>query len=164
MKKALIIIALTLFSAQLFAQQAKQVNPPIKGIGVVIKKNPGSGASIILNPTPEGRANFSLSEEGNLTIKMTDLLVSSQRAPVKGLKVGLSKNPSFAIIARAVSDENGEVEFKNLAPGDYAIEITESGKSELLPIFDRWGNKQGTKTPAKGVQKTEVKTDLYKKQ
>ena len=94
---------------------------------------------------------------------MQDLSVSSQGGPVKGVKVGLSKNPPYAIIARAVSDENGEVEFKNLAPGDYAIERTESGKSELLPVRDMGDMKPGTKTPAKGVQKTEVKKDLYKK-
>ena len=92
------------------------------------------------------------------------MVISPFHDMIPPLKLKIFLNPSFAIIARAVSDENGEVEFKNLAPGDYAIEITESGKSELLPIFDRWGNKQGTKTPAKGVQKTEVKTDLYKKQ
>jgi hypothetical protein len=136
MKKAIIIFALTLFSAQLFAQAVNQA-PPIPGIGLVVKKNPGGGASIVLNPTPEGRTNFSLSEAGDYTVNVQSLSsVSLQGGPVRAVKVGLSKNPPNAIIARCVSDDNGDVEFKNLAPGDYAIEITESGKTGLLPVRD----------------------------
>jgi hypothetical protein len=148
MKKALIIFALTLFSAQLFAQQ---VNPQVKGVGVVVKKNPGSGASIVLNPTPEGRTNFSLSEAGNYTVNVQSL--STPGTGVRAVKVGLSKNPPYSIIARAVSDDNGEVEFKKLAPGDYAIEITESGKTGLLPVIDIGAMKPRTKTPAKAATK-----------
>ena len=152
MKKALIIFALTLFSAQLFAQAVNQL-PPVRGVGVVVKRNPGSGASIVLNPTPEGRTNFSLSEAGDYTVNVQDLSVSLQGGPVKGIKIGLSKNPPNAIIARGVSDENGEMEFKNLTPGDYTIELTESGKTGLLPVRDIGAMKPRTKTPAKAATK-----------
>jgi Prealbumin-like fold domain len=155
MKKAFVIIALLICSAQVFAQQ----NPPVKGVGVVVKRNPnGTGSHIVLNPTPEGRTNFSLSEAGNYTVNVQSLSsVSLQGGSVKGVKVGLSKNPPNAIIATGVSDDNGDVEFKNLAPGDYAIEVTESGKPDkLLPITDISAKTKGInkKPPTKALDES----------
>lgn len=135
MKKIFAIIALIIFSEQLFAQAASQL-PPVKGIGIVVKKNPGSGASMVLNPTPEGRLAFSLTEAGDYTVNVQDLNVANQGGPIKGVKVSLGKNPPGAIIARGVSNDSGEVEFKNLTLGDYTIELTESGKTGLIPIQD----------------------------
>ncbi len=100
MKKTAFIISLLLVSAQLFAQQ---VNPPIKGIGIVVKKNPGSGVSMVLNPTSEGRLAFSLTEAGDYTVNVQSLSVANQGGPIKGVKVSLGKNPPGVIIKRVAS-------------------------------------------------------------
>jgi predicted RNA-binding Zn-ribbon protein involved in translation (DUF1610 family) len=105
--------------------------PPVKGIGIVVKKNPGSGASRTLSPTNEnGVTEFKITEKGNYVFTFTELPINTgdingqnkdRRTGIKGVKVGLGKNPSGTIVAIANPNEKGEIEYKNLNKGSYYI-------------------------------------------
>jgi hypothetical protein len=120
-------------------EQAAPQNPPVKGIGVVVKKNPGSGASIQSVTNTEGVTTFEITENGNytftLTLPTTNAVVAKGAGTgVRAVKVGLGKNPPGAIIAYQVPNENGEVSFNSLAPGSYFIKIEAAEKAETMPV------------------------------
>lgn len=118
------------------ATKTEQYTPPVKGVGVVIKKNPGSGASKISGSTnAQGETTIEITEKGNysFTVKsQTDLVnvnnqVKTKGGPVKGVKVALGKNPSGNIIAVAPTNDKGEIEFEDLEPGSYKVVVLTDG-------------------------------------
>jgi hypothetical protein len=112
--------------------------PPVKGIGLVVKKSNG-GASIPSVTNNEGVTSFEITENGNyiftVTLPTTNGVVAKGAGTgVKGVKVGLGKNPSGVIIAYQVPNENGEVSFNSLTPGSYFIKIEAAEKAETMPV------------------------------
>ena len=117
---------------------AAQVNPAIKGVGVVVKKNPGGGANMVLAPTDaNGESTLTISKKGNYTFTITAPSASSNKAqggPVKGVKVILGKNPPNGPVAMALPNEKGEVVFKNLPVGNYWVTVvTNDNTQESIP-------------------------------
>lgn len=122
------------------ATKTEQVSPPVKGVGVVIKKNPGSGASKISGSTnAQGETTIEITEKGNYTVKIqhpnanndgtgnTQAITKGLGNGVKGVKVALGKNPSGNIIAVASTNDKGEIEFKDLEPGSYKVVVLTDG-------------------------------------
>jgi hypothetical protein len=120
-------------------EQAAPQNPPVRGIGVVVKKNPGSGASIQSVTNNEGVTSFEITENGNYTFTVTLPTTNAETAQgpgsgVRAVKVGLSKNPPYAIIGYADTNENGEVSFNNLTAGSYKITIVKAEQAVTMPV------------------------------
>jgi hypothetical protein len=84
--------------------------PPIKAVGIVVKKNPGTGANRAVPTDKDGIADITITERGNyiftfVTLKKPDGTAQSgsdvkrvfnQGGSVKGVKVALGKNPPGA--------------------------------------------------------------------
>ena len=114
----------------------EQVNPAIKGVGVVVKKNPGGGANITVAPTNEkGETEVTFTEKGNYIFTLTNPVKPNSKTlntlgvGVQGVKIGLGKNPSGAIIKTSTPNEKGEVEFKDLEIGSYKILIMQGERT-----------------------------------
>ena len=135
MKKINITILLLLLTTLTFAQQAKQL-PPIKGVGIVVKKNPGSGASITLPLTNDkGETEVTIPEKGNYTFTLTkskDVQAKNQGTGVRAVKVGLGKNPPGQVVSYTKINEKGEVEFNDLEKGIYKIVIVKDMDQKVL--------------------------------
>jgi hypothetical protein len=116
-------------------EQAKteQVNPPIKGVGVVVKKNPGGGASRVGTTNEKGEVILTIKETGDYTLILETPKIEgkaeNQGGPVKGVKVGLGKNPPGGSTSFATSNNNGEVVFKNLEVGAYKVVVKKAAQS-----------------------------------
>jgi len=129
---------------------AQQYNPPIKGVGTVVKRNPGSGASKINGLTNEkGETTVEIAEKGNYIITVLQptttgtAMTETNGGPVKGVKMGLGKNPSGKLIATTTTNDKGEAEFKDLEPGSYTIKVQAATK-DCPP---GWYNLNGTCIP-----------------
>lgn len=118
------------------ATKTEQYTPPVKGVGVVIKKNPGSGASKISGSTnAQGETTIEITEKGNysFTVKsQTDLInvnnqVKTQGGPIRGVKIGLGKNPTGVVSRWVAPDKNGDVLFTDLEPGSYKVVVLTDG-------------------------------------
>lgn len=138
MTKKIYLLVLFLFVTGLIGTlNAQPQNPPVKGIGIVVKKKPSNGASRVLAATNDkGVTEFTLTEKGSYIFSLTQPSVGqakTQGGPVQGVKVAMGKNPPGAIIAVAVSNGKGEVEFKDLEPGNYFIKINKDSKAIKMP-------------------------------
>ena len=118
------------------ATKTEQYTPPVKGVGVVIKKNPGSGASKISGSTnAQGETTIEITEKGNysFTVKsQTDLInvnnqVKTKGGPIQGVRIGLAKNPPGIVSRWVVPDKNGDVLFTDLEPGSYKVVVLTDG-------------------------------------
>ena len=114
----------------------EQVNPAVKGIGVVVKRNPGGGANITVTPTNEkGETTVNITEKGNYTFTLSQPtstnggIQKNQGSGLKGVKVGLGKNPPNAITQIVAINDKGETEFKDLEVGNYRVVIMQGEKS-----------------------------------
>jgi len=112
------------------APKTEQVSPPVKGVGTVVKRNPGSGASKISGTTnAQGETTVAITEKGNYVITVLQptptgtAMTETNGGPVKGVKMGLGKNPSGLLVSSQPVNDKGEVEFKDLEPGSYTIKI-----------------------------------------
>lgn len=129
---------------------AQQVTPPVKGVGVVIKKNPGSGASMITGITNlKGETEIVIPEKGNYVVAVLNpcrngyewknghcvpvgdrvpkpqAMTEQNGGPIKGVRIGLGKNPPGPGVAPKMiaANNNGEAEFTNLEPGRYTLKV-----------------------------------------
>jgi hypothetical protein len=70
MKQLKLSFLLCLITIVTFAQTAQrgEQDPPIPGVGVVVKRNPGGGASKAVVTNEKGQANITIKEAGNYTI------------------------------------------------------------------------------------------------
>jgi hypothetical protein len=132
MKKLKITLLLLLLTTITFAQGVNQ-NPPVRGIGIVVKKKPSNGSAIKTKTNEKGEAEFKIKEKGDYVITLTEPNNTAAKTenhgdPIKGVKVGLGKNPPGAVVARATTNDNGEVEFKGLEPGSYYVTLELSGR------------------------------------
>ena len=144
---------------------AAQVNPAVPGVGVVVKKNPGGGANMVLAPTDaNGESTLTISKKGNYTFTITapsaiSNMAANQGGPVKGVKVGLGKNPPNGPVAMALPNEKGEVVFKNLPVGNYWVTVvTNDNTQESIPasmavycLTGKWDKKGNCITPGTGT-------------
>ena len=128
MKKTLIITLIPFFKVltNSYVKEIKQVTPTIKGVGTVVKKNPGSGASKLTAPTDQnGESTVDITEIGNYSIvpvypKSSGVDVAGE--PIRAVKVGLGKSPAGAI-KYAKQEEDGSFSFNGLAMGSYKIVV-----------------------------------------
>lgn len=127
--------------------QAKQA-PPIPGIGVVVKRNPGGGASRVGTTNEKGEIMFSIKEKGDYKIILTydaDVAATGNHASarskgegVKGVKVGLGHNPPGCCnesncCPKKITNDNGEVIFQNLEIGQYQIVVQKADRGTTTP-------------------------------
>ena len=116
------------------ATKTEQVSPPVKGVGVVIKKNPGSGASKISGSTnTQGETTIEITEKGNYTVNAIQPISNStgrteqNGQPIKGVRIGLAKNPPGIVSRWVAPDKNGDVLFTDLEPGSYKVVVLTDG-------------------------------------
>ena len=120
LKKLSILLCCSLLATQSAFAETEQVNPPLPGIGFVIKKNPGSGQRSVPATDAKGQTTVSITEAGDYTFTLTR--AEAQGGAVKGVKVAMGKNPSGRERpVSMVSNAKGEVTFKNLEVGNYTL-------------------------------------------
>lgn len=139
-------------------EQARITGVSIPNVGTVVKKNPGGGASRVGTTNDKGEVIFSIKEKGDYTITLvndsggvgtnnSNAAAMSKGGPVKGVKVGLGKNPTGKLIATNITNDKGEVEFKNLEIGSYTLLVQapcpfahEWKDGKCVPVGDKTTN------------------------
>ncbi len=122
MKKLNITLLLLLLTTITFARGVNAA-PPIKGVGVVVKKNPGSSASKVVTTNNDGEVAIKITQAGDYTFTypMPELLSKDEN-----IKLGLCNNKVGLVDNYYSPNTKGEIEVKNLKPGVYAIKLINS--------------------------------------
>jgi len=124
MKQLKLSFLLCLITIVTFAQTAQrgEQNPPAPGIGIVIKKNPGGGASKVVVTNENGQANITIKEAGNYTIALTQTQGKTAGEPLMGIvvKFGCNVCPKKMTVT---TNEKGEAQLKDLEKGDYTFTV-----------------------------------------
>ncbi len=121
-------------------EQARTASNIIPGVGTVVKKNPGGGASRVGATNDKGEVVFTIKEKGDYTITLVNdgggtatsnnnAAAMSKGGPVQGVKVGLGKNPPGGSTHFATTNDKGEAEFKNLEVGSYKIVVEQADRT-----------------------------------
>ena len=150
MKQLKLSFLLCLITIVTFAQTAQrgEQDPPIPGVGVVVKRNPGGGASKAVVTNENGQANITIKEAGNYTIALTQTQGKTAGEPIPGIIVKGGKNPGGKMMT-VTTNEKGEAALKDLEKGDYTFEV-------LSPNVKTKTDKLNKKQLKKSVQK-----DIY---
>lgn len=124
MKQLKLSFLLCLITIVTFAQTAQrgEQNPPMPGIGIVIKKNPGGGASKAVVTNENGQVNVTIKEAGNYTIALTQTQGKTAGEPLMGIIVKGGKNPGGKMMT-VTTNEKGEAQLKDLEKGDYTFTV-----------------------------------------
>ena len=120
-KLALLLCFITIVTFAQTAERGEQ-NPPMPGIGVVVKKNPGGGASKMVVTNEKGEATLAIKEPGNYTLTVTQTQGKSAGEPLPGLTIKGGKNPGGTWMT-VTTNEKGEAELKGLEKGDYTFTV-----------------------------------------
>ena len=150
MKQVKLSFLLCLITIVTFAQTAQRGEqaPPIPGVGIVIKRNPGGGASKAVVTNEKGQANITIKEAGNYTIALTQTQGKTAGEPIIGIIVKCGKNPGGSLMT-VTTNEKGEAVLNDLEKGDYTFEV-------LSPNVKTKTDKLNKKQLKKSVQK-----DIY---
>jgi hypothetical protein len=130
LKITALAISLTCFSLQGWTQAANL--PPIKGVGIVIKKNPGSGASKLVPTNDEGETVITITAKGNYVLTTPKELLQNNQKPIL---IGLCKNKLGIIESFYTPNKNGEVELNNLVPGNYYLKLINNPEISCPPGY-----------------------------
>ena len=120
-KLALLLCFIIIVTFAQTAQRGEQA-PPVPGIGIVIKKNPGGGASKAVVTNEKGQANITIKEAGNYTIALTQSQGKTAGEPIGGTIVKCGKNPGGSLMT-VTTNEKGEAQLKDLEKGDYTFTV-----------------------------------------
>lgn len=128
-KLALLLCFITIVTFAQTAQRGEQ-NPPMPGIGVVVKKNPGGGASKMVVTNEKGEATLAIKEPGNYTLTLTQTQGKSAGEPLPGLiiKGGCNVCPKRFTVT---TNEKGEADLKDLEKGDYTFTVEQRGSTDV---------------------------------
>lgn len=132
MKQLKLSFLLCLITIVTFAQTAQrgEQNPPAPGIGIVIKKNPGGGASKAVVTNENGQANITIKEAGNYTIVLTQTQGKTAGEPIPNLIIKGGKNPGGKMMT-VTTNEKGEAQLKDLEKGDYTFTVEQPASTDI---------------------------------
>jgi len=120
-KLSFLLCFITIVTFAQTAQRGEQ-NPPMPGIGVVVKRNPGGGASKAVVTNENGQANVTIKEAGNYTIALTQAQGKTAGEPLIGIVVKGGKNPGGKMMT-VTTNEKGEADLNDLEKGDYTFTV-----------------------------------------
>jgi len=123
-KLALLLCFITIVTFAQTAQRGEQA-PPVIGVGVVVKRNPGGGgggASKAVVTNEKGQANITIKEAGNYTIALTQTQGKTAGEPLIGIviKGGCNVCPKKMTVT---TNEKGEAALNDLEKGDYTFTV-----------------------------------------
>lgn len=121
LKLSFLLCFITIVTFAQTAQRGEQA-PPIPGVGVVVKKNPGGGASKMVVTNEKGEATLDIKEPSNYTLTITQTQGKSAGEPLIGIIVKCGKNPGGSLMT-VTTNEKGEAELKDLEKGDYTFTV-----------------------------------------
>lgn len=121
-KKSALLLFLLLFA---YGQEIL-ANTNIPGVGVVIKRNPGGGASLAGTTNQEGTITWSIKEAGDYTITLKGTQGHTKGLPVKGATVKCGK-PKSNLLLIGSTNEKGELAWKDAKPGNYTLQVAGNG-------------------------------------
>ena len=149
MKRLKLSFLLCFITIVTFAQTAQrgEQNPPAPGIGIVIKKNPGGGASKVVVTNKNGQANITIKEAGNYTIALTQTQGKTAGEPLPGLiiKGGCNVCPKKMTVT---TNEKGEAALNDLEKGDYTFQVL---SPNVKTKTDKLNKKQLKKSAPKDI-------------
>ena len=123
-KLALLLCFITIVTFAQTAQRGEQA-PPVIGVGVVVKRNPGGGASKAVVTNENGQANITIKEAGNYTIALTQTQGKTAGEPLPGIIVKCGKNPGGKMMT-VTTNEKGEADLNDLEKGDYTFTVEQN--------------------------------------
>lgn len=144
LKLSFLLCFITIVTFAQNAQRGEQA-PPIPGVGIVIKRNPGGGASKMVVTNEKGQSNLTIKEAGTYTIALSQTQGKTAGEPIIGIIVKGGKNPGGSLMT-VTTNEKGEGELKNLEIGEYTFTV-------LRPNIkiDKLNNEQLKKSAPKDI-------------
>ncbi|PZO29614.1 MAG: hypothetical protein DCF13_05750 [Flavobacteriaceae bacterium] len=115
------------------AERGEQA-PPVIGVGVVVKRNPGGGASKAVVTNEKGQANITIKEAGNYTIALTQTQGKTAGEPIPGIIVKGGKNPGGKMMT-VTTNEKGEADLNDLEKGDYTFTVEQPVASQTTTDY-----------------------------
>jgi hypothetical protein len=146
LKLSFLLCFLTIVTFAQNAQRSEQ-NPPVIGVGVVVKKNPGGGASKMVVTNEKGQANITIKEAGNYTIALSQAQGKTAGEPIGGLIIKGGKNPGGKMMT-VTTNEKGEAELKDLEKGEYTFKVL---RPNVKTKIDKLNKEQLKKTAPKDI-------------
>lgn len=128
LKLSFLLCFITIVTFAQTAQRGEQ-NPPAPGIGIVIKRNPGGGASKMVVTNEKGEATIKINEAGNYTLSLSQTQGKSAGEPIPGLTIKLGKNPGGNQF-QVTTNEKGEAELKGLERGEYNLQVMQPAAAQ----------------------------------
>lgn len=133
LKLSFLLCFITIVTFAQTAQRGEQ-NPPVIGVGVVVKKNPGGGASKAVVTNENGQANITIKEAGNYTIALTQTQGKTAGEPLPGIIVKCGKNPGGSLMT-VTTNEKGEADLNDLEKGDYTFTVEQPVASQTTTDY-----------------------------
>lgn len=132
-KLALLLCFITIVTFAQTAQRGEQ-DPPIPGVGVVVKRNPGGGASKAVVTNEKGQANITIKEAGNYTIALTQTQGKTAGEPIGGIVVKCGSNLRGKMMS-VTTNEKGEADLNDLEKGDYTFTVEQPDASQATTDY-----------------------------
>ena len=133
LKLSFLLCFITIVTFAQTAQRGEQ-NPPMPGIGVVIKRNPGGGASKMVVTNEKGEATIKINEAGNYTLSLSQTQGKSAGEPIPGIIVKCGKNPGGSQF-QVTTNEKGEAELKDLERGEYNLQVLQPAAAQATTDY-----------------------------
>ena len=133
LKLSFLLCFITIVTFAQTAQRGEQA-PPIPGVGVVVKRNPGGGASKAVVTNEKGQANITIKEAGNYTIALTQTQGKTAGEPIPGLtiKFGCNVCPKKMTVT---TNEKGEADLNDLEKGEYTFTVEQPVASQTTTDY-----------------------------
>jgi hypothetical protein len=146
LKLSFLLCFITIATFAQTAQRGEQA-PPIPGVGVVVKRNPGGGASKMVVTNEKGEATLAIKEPGNYTLTLTQTQGKSAGEPIGGITVKCGKNPGGSLMT-VTTNEKGEADLKDLEKGEYTFTVL---SPNVKTKTDKLNKKQLKKSASKDI-------------
>lgn len=160
MKQLKLLFLLCFITISTFAQTAQrgEQDPPIPGVGIVIKRNPGGGASKMVVTNEKGEATIKINEAGNYTLALSQTQGKSAGEPLVGIIVKCGKNPGGSQF-QVTTNEKGEAELKGLERGEYNLQVFDKAINDdkaTLPGANKTDNIRNARTSERLRHKNKI--------
>lgn len=125
MKKLNITLLLLLFTTLTFANENLNLLqlPPVRGIGVVVKKRPSNGSTKVVTTNNDGEVAIKITQAGDYTFSYPKPELLSKE---ENIKLGFCNNKVGLVDSYYTPNSKGEIDVKNIKPGVYALKLINS--------------------------------------
>ena len=125
--------------------------PPVRGVGVVVKKKPSNGSTKVVTTNNDGEVAIKITQSGDYTFTYPKPELLSKE---ENIKLGFCNNKVGLVDSYYTPNSKGEIDVKNIKPGVYALKLINSALGvcpEGYKLKDGICEKNTTTIQGKGV-------------